>query len=73
MNRSNTLLIMPALIFVSQWDKLLQTTVTIEFSRNIQSWQCWHFCTTSNGNKLEVVTSGINVNANIYICHEALN
>ena len=27
----------------------------IEFSRNTKSWQCWHFCTTSNGNKLETV------------------
>ena len=35
-----------------------QKNDTIEFSRNTQSWQCWHFCTTSNKNKLEVVTSG---------------
>ena len=32
---------------------------TFEFSYNTQSWQCWHFCTTSNENKLEVVTSEI--------------
>ena len=35
--------------------------LTLEFSRNTQSWQRWHFCTTSNGNK------------QIYICHSALN
>ena len=29
----------------------------IEFTRITQSW---HFCTTSNENKLELVTSGIN-------------
>ena len=32
---------------------------TFEFSHNTQNWQCWHFCTTSNENKLEVVTSEI--------------
>ena len=31
------------------------------------------FCTTSNENKLEVVATGINLNANIYICHDAFN
>ena len=31
-----------------------------DFFRNAQRWQCWEFCTTSNGNKLEVVSSGLN-------------
>ena len=31
--------------------------------RVLPYWQCCHFCTVSNVNKLEVVTSGINVNA----------
>ena len=29
----------------------------IEFSRNVQSWQCCHYCVTSDGNKLGMVTS----------------
>ena len=35
------------------------------FCRNTQSWQYWHFCTTSNGNKLEMITSWIHFNANL--------
>ena len=30
-----------------------------------QSWQSWHFCTTSNENKLEVVGNGINFIGNL--------
>ena len=37
-----------------------------------QSWQCWHFCTTSNENKLEMVISGINYNTNLHF-YDALN
>ena len=36
----------------------------LEFSHNTQSWQCWHFCTSSNENKFQAVTSGINLNVN---------
>ena len=39
----------------------------IKFSRNVQSWQCWHFRTTSNYNKLKVVTSGINFNTTLQL------
>ena len=28
-----------------------------EFSRKTHSWELWHFCMTSNGNKLRMVTS----------------
>ena len=40
---------------------------SIGFSRNAQSWQCWHFCTTSNGNKLIIVTSWINFDATVHL------
>ena len=43
-----------------------------EFSRNAQSWQYWHFCTTLNGNKLEKIWSWINLMQIIFICHGAL-
>ena len=39
----------------------------VEFSRNTQSWQCWHFCTTSNGNELETVKNWIRCIANLYL------
>ena len=35
----------------------------IEYSRNTQKWQHWHYCTTSNGNKLEITESWISFNA----------
>ena len=38
-----------------------------EFSRNTQSWQCWHFCTTSNLNKLEAVKKLISLKANLHL------
>ena len=31
--------------------------ITLEFFRNTQSCQSWHFCTTSIGNKFETVES----------------
>ena len=34
----------------------------------LQSWQCWHLCTTSNGSKLVLVSSWINFDANMYNC-----
>ena len=37
----------------------------IRVSRNTQSWQHWHFWTTSNGNKLETVESQISFSANL--------
>ena len=45
----------------------------VEFSRNTQSWQLWHFCRTSNGNELLIVTSRINFNANLHLtwCFES--
>ena len=39
----------------------------LEFSRNTQIWQYWHFFTTSNGNKYVIVTSGIKFDANLYL------
>ena len=39
----------------------------IEFFRNTHSWQCWYFCTTSNRNKLGMVTSWINVYAILHL------
>ena len=44
--------------------KLSHYTRTSEFSLNTQSWQCWHFCTTSNVNKLKTATSWIKIFAN---------
>ena len=32
-------------------------TISFEFFRNTQSSEHWHFCTTSNGNKLAIVES----------------
>ena len=43
------------------------STRSVEFSRNTQNWQHWHFCTNSNGNILETVENGINFNANWYL------
>ena len=37
----------------------------IEFSRNTQSWQHWHFCTTSNVNNFETAKSSIYFNAHL--------
>ena len=43
-------------IIVTVKKKLFRPRITtFEFSRNTQSWQCWHFCATSNVNKLETV------------------
>ena len=39
----------------------------IGVSRNTQSWQCWHFCTTSEENKLEVVANEINFNTDLQL------
>ena len=39
----------------------------IEFSRNTQSCQCWHFCTTSNVNKLETVKKLIHLKPNLHL------
>ena len=47
--------------------------VTFEFSRNTQSWQRWHFCTTFNVNKLETVRNLIMFSKYIYICNGARN
>ena len=38
-----------------------------EFSRNTQSWQHWHLCTISIGNKLEMVKSQLSFNANLHL------
>ena len=40
-------------------------TKTIEFSRNTQSWQHWHYC--FNGNKLEVADSWVSFHANWHL------
>ena len=34
---------------------------------HLQSWQCWHSRTTSNGTRLEVVTNGINFTTNLHL------
>ena len=39
---------------------------TIDFSSNTQSWQCCHFCTTSNENILEVFANEINFTKNVH-------
>ena len=39
----------------------------IEFSRNTQNWQCWHCCTTSDGNKLEMIVSWMNYISNLLL------
>ena len=49
--------------YVHYKDRTLPTS--FEFSRNVQSWQFWEFCTTSNENKLELVIIGINFNVNL--------
>ena len=41
--------------------------LVVEFSYNTQSWQCWHLCTTSNGNKLETIEGQISFNANLHL------
>ena len=38
-----------------------------EFSHDAQSWQCWHFCTTSNESKLEVFANDINFTTNVHL------
>ena len=38
-----------------------------EFSHNAQSWQWWHFCTTSNENKLEVIANEIDFTTNEHL------
>ena len=40
--------------------------IPYEFSRNTQSWQCWHFCTTSNVNKLETVKDIVHFKVNLH-------
>ena len=40
---------------------------SIEFSRNTQSWQCCHFCTTSNVNKLETVKDLVHFKVNLQL------
>ena len=49
-------------IYSPRFQGFVQPWHSIEFSRNTQSWQCWHFCTISNGNRstLEIVDSWIN-------------
>ena len=73
-------IIFPSLLHVRLWDlhrRFLTATscmastynnaTTSEFSRNTQSWQCWHFCKTFKGNKLGMVTSRINLNVNLHL------
>ena len=43
----------------------VQSTCLFEFSRNTQSWRSWYFCTTSNGNKLEIVKSPVSFEENL--------
>ena len=42
---------------------VLQTVDNLVF-RNSRSWHYWHFCVTSNGNKLEIVVNLMNLNTN---------
>ena len=48
-------------IYSPRFQGFVQPWHSIEFSRNTQSWQCWHFCTISNGNRstLDIVDSWI--------------
>ena len=38
-----------------------------KFSLYAQSWQCWHFCTTFNGNKFEIVDITVIFKANLHL------
>ena len=50
--------------------KLFRTFKSFEFSHNTQSWQRFHFCTTSNANKLVIFASQLNFDANLHlICY----
>ena len=40
---------------------------SLEFSGNTQSRQCWHFCTTSNVNKLETVKDLVHFKVNLHL------
>ena len=51
----------------------VQFLVPVEFSRNTQSWQRWHFCTTSNVNKLETVKNLMSFKVNLHFFHGVLN
>ena len=45
----------------------LKSNSTFGFSRNTKSWQCWHFCTTSNSNELETVKSPVIFKTNLHV------
>ena len=49
-------------IYSPRFQGFVQPWHSIEFSRNTQSWQHWHFCTIFNGNRstLEIVDNWIN-------------
>ena len=55
-------------------DSTLQANekTTVEFFSNAQSWQCWHFCTTSNGNTLVIVPSLIIFDANVFFSNSKM-
>ena len=64
-------LIMVFNAFLSSIDPLRKVTLTrsryaVEFSHNTQSWQCWHFHTTS-GNKSETVKNRISFSVNLHL------
>ena len=42
-------------------------SLAIQLFHYMQSWQCRHFCTTSNENELEVVANKVNFNANLHL------
>ena len=54
-------------IEVLSWNDTNRSMHHIQFSRNTQSWQCWHFCTTPNGNKVVMVNCWINFDANLHL------
>ena len=56
----------PALVTNVWEDQWVRHLNTFEFSRNTQSWQRWHFCITSNVNKLETVKNLIRFKANLH-------
>ena len=53
--------------FLYQRKIVIHRRTTIKFSHNTQHWQCWHFCTTSNENKLEVFANEIHFRANVHL------
>ena len=61
----NTIRVYQTLEFFSCLHFLCCVCSLFEFSCHVQSWQLWHFCTTTYGNKLVVATRRINFDTNL--------